>query len=138
MHKMFALFLAILALSGFMAAAAYAGQAADLKASLATTRQHTMAMLGESDRTVLEMRYEEALKSSKDLDAALAAALGNEALRPGLIQFKGVWEAFKTTRDVEIIPALFAGERDKARELAQKVQAARFKKMNELLEAMPQ
>lgn len=137
MNKMFAAILAALSLSGFLGVA-HAGQVADLKATLATTRQHTMAMLGESDRTVLEMRYEEALKSSKDLDAALVSALGSEAPRPGLVQFKGVWEAFKSTRDGEIIPALLAGERDKARELAQKVQAPRFKKMNELLEAMPQ
>jgi len=100
-----------------------------------------MAMLSEDDRAVLEMRYDDALKSSKDLDTLLAAAMKNESLRPiqpTLSQFKVVWEAFKKTRDDEIIPALFSGARDKARGLAQGVQAPRFKKMNELLDSLPQ
>ena len=118
-----------------------AGQIADIKATLTTTRQHTMAMLSEDDRTVLEMRYDEALKSSKDLDVLLASALKDESLhsiQPTLLQFKAIWEEFKTTRDKEIIPALFAGARDKARGLAKNVQAGRFMKMNELLESLPQ
>lgn len=137
MNKILAPILAFLAFSGVLASA-HAGQAADIKAALAATRQHTMAMLAEGDRTVLEMRLEEAVKSSKDVDALLAGALGNEALRPSLTQFMAVWEAFKKTRDAEIIPALFAGQRDKARGMAQSVQAGRFKKMNDLLDAMPQ
>ena len=118
-----------------------AGQIADIKATLMTTRQHTMAMLSEDDRTVLEMRYDEALKSSKDLDALLASAVNDEslhAIQPTLLQFKAIWEEFKTTRDKEVIPALFAGERDKARGLAKNVQAGRFTKMNELRESLPQ
>lgn len=117
---------------------AQAGQVGDIKSTLGNTRQHTMAMLSESDRTVLEMRYEEALESSRELDARLSAALANEALRPTLQQFKSVWEAFKKTRDDAIIPALLAGFRDKARGFAQSEQAPRFKKMNELLESLPQ
>ncbi|MBI5330435.1 MAG: hypothetical protein HZB71_07470 [Betaproteobacteria bacterium] len=115
-----------------------AGQVADIQSTLAVTRQHTMVMLSEADRTVLEMRYEEALKSSKDLDALLDAAMKNAALQPKLTQFKAVWEAFKKTRDDEIIPAMMSGARDQARGLAQGVQAPRFKKMNELLESLPQ
>jgi hypothetical protein len=118
-----------------------AGQVGDIKSTLGTTRQQTMAMLSEDDRAVLEMRYDDALKSSKDLDSRLAAALKDEALRaaqPTLVQFKTVWEAFKKTRDSEIIPMLFAGDRLKARYTALTVQAPRFKKMNELLESLPQ
>jgi hypothetical protein len=120
---------------------AQAGQVADIKATLNVTRQHTMAMLSEDDRAVLEMRYEEALASSKDLDALLGAALKSEALsaiRPKLMQFQIIWDGFKQTRDEEVIPALLAGARDKARDLAQRVQAPRFKQMSELLESLPQ
>lgn len=122
-------------------AAAQAGQASDIKNALATTRSHTMAMLSEGDRAVLDMRYEEALQSSKKVDALLGSAISDKSLaavQPTLKQFNGIWEEFKATRDKEIIPALFAGERDKARGLAQKVQAGRFKKMNELLDSLPQ
>jgi len=118
-----------------------AGQVADIKATLNMTRQHTMVMLSENDRAVLEMRYDEALASSKDLDAILGAALKNEALlamRPQLMQFQVIWDAFKQTRDQEVIPALFSGAYDKARDLAQRVQAPRFKQMNELLQSLPQ
>ncbi len=118
-----------------------AGPVGDIKSTLTTTRQQTMSMLSEDDRAVLEMRYDDALKSSKDLDGLLAAALKNKSLlpaQPTLIQFKAVWEEFKKTRDVEIIPMLFAGDRLKARLTAFTTQAPRFKKMNELLESLPQ
>jgi len=118
-----------------------AGPVGDIKSTLTTTRQQTMAMLSEDDRAVLEMRYDDALKSSKGLDALLAAALKNDALRaaqPALLQFKTTWEAFKKTRDSEIIPLLMAGSNFKARALAFTVQAPRFKQMNELLDSLPQ
>ena len=118
-----------------------AGPVGDIKTTLNATRQQTMAMLSEDDRTVLDMRYEEVLKSSQDLDVLLAAALTNPALRaaqPTLTQFKSVWEVFKKTRDGKIIPMLFAGDRIKARFTAFREQAPRFKKMNELLESLPQ
>lgn len=132
----------LLLLSGWFAPSiVLAGPVADMKTTLGTTRQHTMAMLSEDDRAVLEMRHEEAMKSSKDLDVMLAAALKNEALRPiqpTLTQFRKVWEEFKLTRDQEIIPMLYAGDRLKARFTAFTTQAPRFKKMNELLESLPQ
>ncbi|MDO9225971.1 MAG: hypothetical protein Q8M09_13255 [Pseudomonadota bacterium] len=118
-----------------------AGPVADIKSTLATTRQHTMAMMSEDDHTVLDMRYDGAIKSSKDLDGLLATALKNQSLRaaqPTLVQFKAVWDAFKKTRDDEIIPTLMSGSHLKARAMAFAVQAPRFKKMNELLESLPQ
>lgn len=132
---------ALLALLTWLASPVQAGPVGDIKTTLTTTRQQTMSMLSEDDRAVLEMRYDDALKSSKDLDNLLAAALRNDALRtaqPTLTQFKTIWEAFKKTRDSEIIPMLYAGERLKARYTALTVQAPRFKKMNELLESLPQ
>ncbi len=140
MKNTFAILLAMFAL--FVCSAfVHAGPIGDIKSMLATTRQQTMAMLSEDDRAVLEMRYDDALKSSKDLDALLAAAMNNDALRaaqPTLLQFRTTWEAFKKTRDSEIIPLLMAGSNLKARAMALTVQAPRFKKMNELLDSLPQ
>jgi hypothetical protein len=65
----------------------------------------------------------------------------NDSLRaaqPTLAQFRTIWEAFKKTRDSEILPMVYAGEHLKARYTAFTVQAPRFKKMNELLDALPQ
>lgn len=140
MNKLIALMLVSLAWLAFPCSA-QAGQIGDIQSTLGTTRQQTMAMLSEDDRAVLEMRYDDALKSSKDLDVLLAAALKSEALRaaqPTLMQFRTIWEAFKKTRDKEIIPMLFAGDRLKARYRALTEQAPRFRKMNELLESLPQ
>jgi hypothetical protein len=140
MKKTIAILLALFAWS-IVPLPVQAGQVADIKATLNITRQHTMAMLSEDDRAVLDMRYDEALESSKALDAILGAALKNEALQaiqPKLMQFQSIWNAFKLTRDKEVIPALFAGARDKALDLAQRVQAPRFKQMNDLLDSLPQ
>ena len=118
-----------------------AGPVADIKATLGATRQQTMAMLSEDDHAVLEMRYEDALKSSKDLDVLLAAALNNPSLRtaqPTLVKFRTVWEEFKQTRDKDIIPLVFAGDRLKARYKALTEQAPRFKQLNEMLDSLPQ
>jgi hypothetical protein len=130
-----------LILAAVLASPAFAGPVGEIKATLTTTRSQTMAMLSEDDHAVLEMRYEDALKSSKALDAQLAAAMKNEALRaaqPTLAQFKTVWETFKKTRDEDIVPALMKGSRLKAKALAMTEQAPRFKKMNELLDSLPQ
>lgn len=139
MKNALAILLALLA--WFVSFPALAGSIGDIKTTLTTTRQQTMAMMSEDDRAVLEMRYDDALKSSKALDAQLAAALKNDALRaaqPTLVQFKQIWETFKKTRDIEIIPLLMSGEHIKARFKAFTVQAPRFKQMNELLDTLPQ
>jgi hypothetical protein len=40
-----------------------------------------------------------------------------------------VWEAFKATRENEIVPAVYAGDKEKAKGLASGVQAERMKQM---------
>jgi hypothetical protein len=117
---------------------AFAGPLEDIQTLLNQSRAQTMAMLSESDRSVLEMRYEDALSSSKELDVSLKRALNDTRMQPkqvALKQFKKIWEVFKTTRDQEIVPLLMAGDSEKARMLAKKVQFGRFKRMNEILDA---
>jgi hypothetical protein len=48
-------------------------------------------------------------------------------------EFKEIWEAFKKTRDTEIIPAIKAGKVDAAKALAKGIQAERLGKMKQLL-----
>jgi hypothetical protein len=121
--------------------AAHAGPVGDMKSSLASMRQHTMAMMGESDRGVMEMQHEESMKYSDMLDKQLEAALKNKDLvkaQPTLKQVKSLWEELKKTRDGEIIPLLYAGDRLKARMTAMTTQQTRFKKLSELLDSLPQ
>jgi predicted double-glycine peptidase len=117
--------------------AALAGQVDDIQSELNQSRQQTMAMLSEKDHAVLEMRYDDALASSKQVDASLQRALADPSLHAqhgSLEAFKQVWDIFKTTRDDEIVPLLMAGKQEQARAMAQKVQLPRFKQMNDLLD----
>ncbi len=132
--------LAFVVLSLFCCAA-QAGPVADMKSSLASMRQHTMAMMGESDRSAMEMQHEDSMKYSDQLDKQLDAALKNKDLakaQPTLKQFEALWDELKKTRDSEIIPLLYAGDRMKARMIAMTTQQPRFKKLNELLDSLPQ
>jgi len=132
-HK---LLLALVPFCAALPSMALAGPVDDIQTLLNQSRQQTMAMLSEKDKSVLEMRYEDALASSKEIDARLQSALADPALKDKqatLAEFKTVWLVFKSTRDREIVPLLMAGEQDQARALAQKVQSGRFQKMNELL-----
>ena len=137
MNRVFMLLL--MAVSVFVAIPSPSCAAAveDIQVKLSQSRQQTMAMLSEGDKSVLEMRYEEALASSKEVDANLQSALADPTLRTKhalLEEFKQVWTVFKATRDQEIVPLLMAGKQDQARALAQKVQLGRFKRMNDLLD----
>jgi hypothetical protein len=133
-------FLASVALSLFCCVS-YAGPVGDMKATLSSMRQYTMAMMGEGDRGAMEMQHESSMKYSDQLDRQLDAALKNMDLakaQPTLKEFKALWEALKQTRDSEVIPLLYAGDRMKARMAAMTTQQPRFKKLNELLDSLPQ
>jgi hypothetical protein len=137
MNRLYCLLLVSIQFLAAMPSTALAGPIEDIQTMLNQSRQQTMAMLSEMDRSVLEMRYEDALTSSKGIDARLQRALQDSTLQSkqaSLEEFKKVWDVFKSTRDREIVPLLMAGERDKARALAQQVQAGRFKRMNDLLD----
>jgi hypothetical protein len=101
---------------------------ADACANLGEARTQLVAMLGESDQAKLDALKAKVHAASGKLDADLAAmASGPDAAKAGA--FKPVWEAFKNTRETEIIPALYAGDKDKAKGLATGVQAGRMKEM---------
>lgn len=137
MNRLYVLLLVSIAVLVAMPSSAFAGKVEDIQTRLNQSRQQTMAMLSEADKSVLEMRYEEALASSKEVDASLQSAMADPSLRTQQVpleEFKQVWEVFKTTRDQEIVPLLMAGKQDQARALAQNVQSSRFKRMNDLLD----
>ena len=101
---------------------------ADACANLGEARTHLVAMLGESDPAKLDGLKAKVHAASDKLDKDLAAmASGPDAAKVGA--FKPVWESFKATRENEIIPALYAGDKEKAKGLATGVQAGRMKEM---------
>jgi hypothetical protein len=110
------------------AGTASAATPADACANLGEARTQLVAMLGESDPAKLDALKAKVHAASDKLDKDLAAmAAGPDAAKVNA--FKPAWDAFKATRETEIIPALYAGDKDKAKGLATGVQAGRMKEM---------
>jgi hypothetical protein len=85
-------------------------------------------MTAEADASKLDGYKAKIHAASKALDGNLAAMAGG-ADAAKVQAFKPVWEDFKKTRESEIIPALYAGDKDKAKGLATSIQADRMKQM---------
>jgi hypothetical protein len=107
---------------------AKAATPADACTNLGEARAQLVALLGEADATKFDGYKAKIQAASKALDANLAAMAGGaDAAKAGA--FKPVWEAFKATRENEIVPAIYAGDKEKAKGLATGVQAGRMKEM---------
>jgi hypothetical protein len=107
---------------------AQAATPADACANLGAARTALVGMLDEPDAAKLDGYVEKVHAASKALDADLTAMAGG-ADAPKVAAFKPVWESFKATREAEIIPAIKAGNKAKAKEIATGVQAGRMKEM---------
>jgi len=107
---------------------AQAATPAEACANLAAARTALVAMLDEPDAAKQDGFVEKIHGASAALDADLAAMAGGPAAAKA-DAFKPVWEAFKETRETEIIPAVKAGDKAKAKGLATGVQAGRMKEM---------
>lgn len=116
---------AVLALSTGLSQAA---TPADACANLAEARAQLVAMIGETDATKLDGYKAKVHAASKALDADLAAMAGGPDAAK-VDAFKPAWDAFKNTRETEIIPAVYAGDKEKAKAIATGVQAERMKTM---------
>jgi hypothetical protein len=101
---------------------------ADACANLGEARAQLVAMTAEADASKLDGYKAKIHAASKALDGNLAAMAGG-ADAAKVQAFKPVWEDFKKTRESEIIPALYAGDKDKAKGLATSIQADRMKQM---------
>ncbi len=101
---------------------------ADVCTNLGEARTHLVALLGEADATKFDGYKAKIQAATSAVDANLASMAGGpDAAKAD--SFKKVWEAFKATRDKEIVPAVYAGDKDKAKGLATGIQAERLKEM---------
>jgi hypothetical protein len=129
MNKSSALLLpALLALA---AGTAQAAPADDACAALMEARGHLVSMIGSTDKSANDDLKGKVHAASAKLDATLAAMAksynaGDEAKAAA---FKPVWEAFKNTRETEIIPLVYAGKNADAKAIATGIQAERMGKM---------
>ena len=123
--------LGILASLLFAAGSAHAAPSDDACSALMEARGHLVAMIGSTDKATHNDLVPKIHAASSKLDAVLNSMqksynAGNETQANA---FKPVWEAFKATRENEIIPAVLAGKNADAKALATGIQTERMKQM---------
>jgi len=84
-------------------------------------------MLNAKDKSALDALKAKVQGASTKLDSALADMTGVNARVAA--DFKAVWDQFTATRDNEIIPALYKGNADDAKKIADSVQTDRLARM---------
>lgn len=106
---------------------AHANEFAALRTELSAARESLVTMLTNKDKRGAD--HQKVVKDTADAVSAhlakLKAPAGKEA------QFKELvdqWNAFKKTRETELVPAILADKEDEARKLAGGVQKERITK----------
>jgi hypothetical protein len=110
----------------------------DARIALAEARLNLMMMVVSTDKAEQDDLKVEIDKASIDLEKAIAAMLKDENKIDDaqLTTLEETWAAFKNTRETEIVPAVYAGDNDKAVGIATGVQAGRMKIMNGIIQAL--
>jgi hypothetical protein len=134
MHKTASLRLLLPALTSALLALPSLGHAAagdDACNALIEARTSLVRMLGVNDpRHLTEMRAQVQVASA-NLEGLLSTMSATEPAR--VAAFKPTWEAFKKTREQEIIPAIMQGNHKEARTLVVGVQSQRMREMKAVL-----
>jgi hypothetical protein len=98
-----------------------------LKARLRAMGSALYEMTSGKDKSALDALNAKVQAASTKLDSALASMTGADAKVAA--DFKEVWDQFKATRDQELIPAIYKGDIDAAKKIANGIQFERLSKM---------
>jgi hypothetical protein len=107
--------------------AAWADPASDACAALVDARSALYSMLNAKDKSAQDALNAKVQATSTTLDSVLAGMTGTHAKVAA--DFKAVWDQFKATREKEIIPAIYKGNVDDAKKIANGIQLERLSKM---------
>jgi hypothetical protein len=107
--------------------AALASPTSDACAALASARTALYWMLSAKHKSALDTLNAKVQATSTRIDALLAGMTGADPKVAA--DFKTVWDQFKATRDDQIIPAIYKGNVDDAKKIADGIQFERFSKM---------
>jgi hypothetical protein len=115
--------------------ATWAGPADDIQAALMDARANLVAMIDATDKAAQDASYAKVTQASKAVDDALSTAVKGATPEQAAKykEFGSTWDAFKATRETEIVPAVRAGKTADAKAVAGGIQAERMKKMKGLL-----
>ena len=111
---------------GFVSAA-WADSASDACAALASARTALYSMINAKDKSAQDALKAKVQEASTMLDSVLAGMTGTDA--KSAADFKALWDQFKTTRDNQIIPAIYKGNAAEAKKIADGIQSERLSKM---------
>jgi hypothetical protein len=106
---------------------AWADPASDACAALASARTALYSMINAKDKSTQDALNAKVQDASTKLDSVLASMAGAGA--KAAADFKVLWDQFKTTRDNQIIPAIYKGNADEAKKIADGIQSERLSKM---------
>jgi Four helix bundle sensory module for signal transduction len=106
---------------------AWADPAGDACAALVEARSTLYSMLSAKDKSAQDALSAKVQAASAKLDSVLAAMTGADT--KAATAFKAVWEEFKATRDKDIIPAIYKGNADEAKRIANGIQYQRLSQM---------
>ena len=111
---------------GFVSVA-WADTASDACGALANARTALYSMINAKDKSAQAALNAKVREASTKLDSVLASMTGANA--KAAADFKALWDQFKTTRDNQIIPAIYKGNADEAKKVADGIQSERLSKM---------
>lgn len=110
----------------------HANEFSDLRTELSAARESLVTMMTNKDKRGADQQ--KIVKTTADAVSAhlakMKAPVGKEA------QFKELneaWNAFKKTRETELVPAILAGKEDEARKLLGGIQKERITKCQQLV-----
>ena len=106
---------------------AWADPSSDACAALVSTRETLYSMLNSRDEPAQNALSAKMRAASAKLDSVLARMTG--AHSKVAADFKAVWDQFKATRNIEIVPAINEGNADDAKKIADGIQYDRLAKM---------
>jgi predicted amino acid-binding ACT domain protein len=110
----------------------------DAKIALADARFNLMMMVFSMDKAEQDALKTEIDKASTALEKVVKTMLKDERKFDDaqLTDFQNTWAQFKNTRETEIVPAIRAGNNDKAVGIATGIQAGRMNTMNGIIQAL--
>ena len=106
---------------------AWADSASDVCAALANARTALYSMINAKDVSTQDALNAKVREASARLESVLAGMTGADA--KAAADFKALWDQFKATRDNQIIPAIYKGNADEAKKIADGIQSERLSKM---------
>lgn len=102
-----------------------------IKANMNGARAGLVSMLLEKDKAKQDAQLELVKESTHKVDEVIAT-LDKKGQGTKFTDLKKTWEEFRDTRDQQILPLIFKGETEKAKDFGAGEQAARFKKIYNL------